>query len=143
MFKRTGKVSVRASAAGSSIKPRVSRTPCERLETRLLMHADRSLGGFVYCDANNDGIKQAGEDGIPAVVITLTGVNDLQQQISLTTQTSDDGSYLFTGLRPGTYAVTEKQPKGMPEGKTTAGVLNGVVTLNKISQIVIPAPETF
>jgi hypothetical protein len=36
----------------------------------------------------------------------LTGVNDANQVVYLTTTTRADGSYTFTGLLPGTYNVT-------------------------------------
>ena len=35
-----------------------------------------SLAGFVYVDANDNGVKDAGEAGIGNVAITLTGTND-------------------------------------------------------------------
>ncbi|MEN6458982.1 MAG: SdrD B-like domain-containing protein [Thermoguttaceae bacterium] len=68
--------------------------------------------GYVYVDANNDGIKQSGEVGIKGVKIILTGVNDLGQSVNITTTTDANGYYLFSNLRPGTYSVSEVQPTG-------------------------------
>ena len=56
----------------------------------------------------------AGELGIAGVTVTLTGTDDLGNPVTLTTTTDADGSYVFTDLRPGTYAVTETQPAGLP-----------------------------
>src|SRR5207248_2319101 len=36
-----------------------------------------SLAGYVYLDANDNGVKEAGETGIAGVTITLTGTSDL------------------------------------------------------------------
>jgi len=59
-----------------------------------------SLGGTVF--------KNSGADhkGVGGLTVVLTGVNDAGQTITLTTTTAADGSYLFTGLLPGTYNVT-------------------------------------
>ena len=62
-----------------------------------------SLGNLVWNDANNNGIFDNGESGIPNVSVQLldpTGTTVLQ-----TTSTNASGLYLFTGLTPGTYVV--------------------------------------
>ena len=59
-----------------------------------------TLGGTLYKNSGNDHQVTAG------ATILLTGINDAGQQVSLTTTTSDDGSYSFSGLLPGTYSVT-------------------------------------
>ncbi len=69
-----------------------------------------SKSGYVYVNANDDGIKQSGEAGIKGVKIILTGTNDLGQSVRVTTTTDASGYYIFSGLRPGTYSVTEVQP---------------------------------
>jgi hypothetical protein len=85
-----------------------------------------SLSGFVYYDANNDGVKELGEAGIANTKITLTGSNDLGS-ISLTTFTGSDGSYQFTNLRPGTYTLSETQPANYLQGKNSLGSAGGAV----------------
>jgi len=57
--------------------------------------------------------------------VTLTGVNSLGQQVTMSTLTKDDGSYSFAGLLPGTYRVVETQPLGFEQGITTVGTVNG------------------
>ncbi len=101
------------------------------------------ISGYVYSDANNDGIKQGTESGISTVTtITLTGINDLGQTVSLTTTTDGNGFYTFGNLRPSNsagYTVTETtQPAGFLDGKDTAGTAGGNTTVNeKISAIVL------
>jgi uncharacterized repeat protein (TIGR01451 family) len=75
-----------------------------------------SKSGYVYLDDNNDGVKQNTEAGIAGVKIILTGVNDLGQSVIITTTTDANGYYIFNGLRPGTYTVTEIQPTGTSGG---------------------------
>src|SRR5262249_26694131 len=85
------------------------------------------LAGFVFSDANNNGVKDPGEHGIGGVAITLTGTND-QGAVSLNTTTAADGSYKFDNLRPGTYAIQETQPANYLDGMDTIGSLGGNVS---------------
>ena len=65
--------------------------------------ASVSVGDFVWLDANRNGIQDAGEFGIPGVVLTISGPNgaavkhiDGTSVDSVTTDAS--GAYLFTDL---------------------------------------------
>ncbi len=106
--------------------------------------APSSISGFVYCDDNNDGIKQGTESGIGGVEVRLSGTDDLGNVVNAVFFTNPDGSYSFTGLRPGTYAVTEfVQPAGKLDGKDTAGNTPGSVAGNEvISNIVLGAAQS-
>lgn len=92
------------------------------------------LSGFVYHDANNNGIKDSGEEGIPGVTLTLTGSDDLGS-VNKFTSTDGNGAYQFLNLRPGTYNVAETQPAAFLDGKDTAGTTGGSVTNDLISSI--------
>ncbi len=83
------------------------------------------LSGFVYLDSDDDGVKDAGEAPIPGTTVTLTGTDDLGA-VNRVATTAADGSYAFTGLRPGSYNVTETQPAGFLDGKDTIGTINGL-----------------
>jgi protocatechuate 3,4-dioxygenase beta subunit len=96
-----------------------------------------SLGGNVYVDNTNDGILQSGEPAIANVTVTLTGTDDLGNQVSLSMPTGADGSYLFSNLRPGTYTVTETQPSAYADGKDTAGNTGGTVGNDVLSAITL------
>jgi uncharacterized repeat protein (TIGR01451 family) len=97
-----------------------------------------SLSGNVYFDANNNGIKDAGETGIQGTTVTLSGTTD-QGPVSQTATTDANGFYQFTNLLPGSYSVQEAQPPGWLDGKDTAGTLGGTVTNDLISSIAMPA----
>src|SRR5205807_6104115 len=93
----------------------------------------------VYLDANNDGIREAGEAGVGNVTLTLSGTNDLNQTVSATTTTAADGTYSFTNLRPGTYTVTETPPPQFTAGKITPGSQGGAVGSHAITNIALGA----
>src|SRR5208283_3256400 len=102
-----------------------------------------SLSGFVYVDANDDGTKQGSETGIASVTVSLTGTDDLNNAVSLTTTTLLDGSYSFSNLRPGTYTITETQPAGYFEGKDTIGTQGGSsATQDVFSNVVVTSGTT-
>jgi choice-of-anchor A domain-containing protein len=92
-----------------------------------------SLTGFVYVDANNDGVKQSGEAGVSGVTVTLVGMDDRGQPVSLATTTSAAGAYSFTNLRPGTYVLGENPPSGYAAGKDTIGSQGGMVGAGKFT----------
>ncbi len=71
-----------------------------------------AVSGTVHIDTNNNGIYEPGTDvPIENVSITLTGTNDLGNPVNLSTTTNASGFYEFTNLRPGSYTITETQPR--------------------------------
>ncbi|MBI1927242.1 carboxypeptidase regulatory-like domain-containing protein [Candidatus Poribacteria bacterium] len=98
-----------------------------------------SLAGYVYVDANNNGVKEFGEVPIPGATVTLTGTDDLGNSVSLSTTTDASGFYSFTNLRPGTYVITETQPAGYLDGKDTIGTPGGTTGNDVFSNIVLGA----
>ncbi|MBL8484658.1 MAG: hypothetical protein JNJ60_20850, partial [Rhodocyclaceae bacterium] len=74
-------------------------------------------------------------EGLAGVTLRLTGTDDAGNAVDTTTTTAADGSYSFTGLRPGSYAVTETQPAGYGNGATLAGSAGGTAATNAVTAI--------
>ncbi len=92
-----------------------------------------SMAGFVYYDANNNGVKDGGEVGISGVVVTLAGTTAASGDVcawiaSCTTTTDATGAYRFADLPAsnGTgYTVTETQPISYGDGLESVGSAGG------------------
>lgn len=97
-----------------------------------------SLSGYVYVDANNNGLRTT-ETGLADVTVTLTGFDDLGASVSQVLVTNCNGFYQFTYLRPGTYVIAESQPVGYLDGKDTIGTPGGFTRNDEFS--VIPLIE--
>src|SRR5207253_6486306 len=70
-----------------------------------------SVSGNVYNDIDDDGTQDNGEPGLAGVTLTLTGTASINgQTVTKTTTTISGGSYVFSGLEPGTYKITETTP---------------------------------
>lgn len=81
-----------------------------------------SLSGFVYCDTNKNGVKDAGDLPLAGSIIVLSGTDGAGNPVSMTTSTDVNGFYQFVNLQPGTYSVTQTtQPAGLLEGTNTQG----------------------
>jgi hypothetical protein len=83
------------------------------------------VGGFVYYDKNNNGVRDVGDDGIANVTVNLSGVNLQGQEIMRSVQTNADGSYSFGQLYPGSYSLADVQPTGYVAGVNSLGNLGG------------------
>jgi hypothetical protein len=85
-----------------------------------------NISGFVFHDANDNGQMEAGEVGIGGVLIGLAGTDDLGASVAQWARTGADGSYAFTGLRPGTYRLYQlENPQGYLLGKDHVGSQGG------------------
>jgi alpha-tubulin suppressor-like RCC1 family protein len=96
-----------------------------------------TLGGVVYDDKNNNGVKDTGEGGIAGVALALSGPT------TRAATTDANGNYTFANLPGGTYAIAETQPGGYLDGLETAGTLGGNTAVNDtISAITLPIAGT-
>ena len=68
-----------------------------------------SLGDFVFLDEDADGIQDPGEEGVEGVTVNL---KDEDGNVIATTETDENGAYLFDGLVPGEYSVQFVLPDG-------------------------------
>ncbi|MGJ7535824.1 MULTISPECIES: SdrD B-like domain-containing protein [unclassified Variovorax] len=75
----------------------------------------------VFVDANNDGVPQAGDTGIPNVELRLTGTDAAGNAVNiLAVPTGTVGGYEFRNVPPsgaGGYTITETQPANYAPGK--------------------------
>ncbi len=82
-----------------------------------------SLSGYVYVDANNNGVFDSGETPISGVVLTL--LDGGGKSTGKTATTDSTGYYHFDNLAPGTYGASETQPTGYLDGLDAAGPVGG------------------
>lgn len=83
-----------------------------------------SLGNFVWEDANNNGVLDAGEAGIDGITVNLyldaNGDNLPDTTLPFTTTTTvGGGKYLFTGIAPNKYIVEIVSPAGFRSSSGT------------------------
>ncbi|MFL1460790.1 SdrD B-like domain-containing protein [Roseococcus sp. DSY-14] len=76
------------------------------------------IGDTVFEDQNGDGVQDAGDTPLAGVTVRLLdGAGNVVQA----TTTAPDGSYLFSGVRPGTYQVEFAKPAGFTFTTRDAG----------------------
>ena len=96
-----------------------------------------SINGFVYLDANKNGMKDPTEPGLPGVSVQLTTVTgapvtDINGNVVGIMQTDANGFFQFTSLPVGNYEVRDLPPQPIfqgtqtLDGATTAGTVNGI-----------------
>ena len=80
-----------------------------------------SVGSTVFLDDNNNGLQDAGEDGLDAKgkTVTLELVDANTGDVVATTTTDDDGSFLFDNLLPGDFFIQFEAPDTAPVSSTT------------------------
>ena len=95
-----------------------------------------NLSGHVFIDANDDGVFDSGESGIPSVTVKLYNAQGgLVDQM----QTDATGYYHFDNLEPGTYTLRETQPSEYKDGKDALGTAGGTLGNDVISAIPLTA----
>ncbi len=85
-----------------------------------------SIGDTIWFDADNDGVQDPDEVGIPGVAVTITGDfdNDGQADDTMTVTTGPDGTYIFPNLPAGGYDITI-DPTTLPGGMIPSGDPDG------------------
>ena len=81
-----------------------------------------SIGDKVWLDANQNGIQDSGETGVPNVTVKLYDCSD---NLIGTTTTDGNGNYLFTNLNPANYYVMFVLPSGYLFTVKNSGTDNG------------------
>ncbi len=86
-----------------------------------------SLSGFVYLDANNDGIRNVDPNGVPLEIglpnVTIHLYRQGETTPLQTVDTGPGGWYQFDDLTPGVYHIRQEQPAAFLDGKDTLGIV--------------------
>ena len=85
-------------------------------------HVPSSIGGAVFHDRNNNGLRDEGEEGIANVLLELRDAEGATVAISVTDAA---GAYEFTQVVAGTYSIVETQPVDWVDGIDTVGTFGG------------------
>jgi hypothetical protein len=72
-----------------------------------------SISGLKFNDLNGNGVRNAGEPGLPGVTIFLDDGNGILDPGEEARITDANGNYTFAGLIAGTYIVRQVTPAGM------------------------------
>ncbi|WP_203322499.1 SdrD B-like domain-containing protein [Pseudoxanthomonas beigongshangi] len=89
-----------------------------------------ALSGSVWLDANNNGVREPGENGIGGVRVSLpAGTRDALGNPVAEAVTDANGDYRFGDLPAGTYNVTEQAAQPVVGGATT---INGTTVAGNI-----------
>ena len=91
-----------------------------------------SLSGSVFVDANDNGVRDAGEAGIAGVRVLLVGKTDAGKPVHAAATTDADGNYTFADLAVGTYMLKEIQPAGYRDGRDAFGTGGGTARGNDV-----------
>lgn len=81
-----------------------------------------SVSGYVYLDANNDGVMNQGEAGIGNVHVV---VENTLTHATYDANTDSIGYWHVDSLMPGTYSIVETQPAGYLDGLDSVGTAGG------------------
>lgn len=113
--------------------------------------ADGSLSGYVFADANLNGVRdrdssgQPLEMGLPNVTVTLFASGGAASPFTVTT--GPDGWYEFSSLPPGSYSIEQIQPAGFISTARSLGTVlpanisSGVASDNLFTGIVLGAGD--
>ena len=99
-----------------------------------------TVGDTIFFDEDGDGVQDAGEVGIPGVVVTIEVDldGDLTPDFTTTATTDQDGNYSFTNVPAGQVTVTVATPSGT--NPTTN--IDGVPGLDTSNTFALAAGET-
>ncbi len=146
-----GEVANQAIVAGANVAAEPSDdpdTPAEDDPTRTPVFLPpqpltdpASLSGYVYFDANTNGVRDGAEPGVASIPISLRGRTASGESVYLVTATGSDGYYEFTDLEPGVYRIIETQPPHLYDGKDTVGSLGGIARNDRFLGVPVSAGD--
>ncbi len=87
----------------------------------MLLHAEGVVSGNVFFDANGDNVREAGEAGVPGIVLQLTSSD---ASVSRSVITDDNGNYVFDELDPGIYQIAKRQMRATSNGSSNISAMS-------------------
>ncbi|MEL6890818.1 MAG: SdrD B-like domain-containing protein, partial [Actinomycetota bacterium] len=81
-------------------------------------YTQASIGDVVFEDVNGSASEDAGDQGLDAIDVTITGTTAGASHTGGLTQQTVNGAYDFTGLEPGTYTI-DVDTSSFPSGTIT------------------------
>ncbi len=98
--------------------------------------ATSRVDGFVFIDANNNKIFDAGETPVEGVQISLTGTDAFGNPVNLTDTTDANGQYAFESLLAGSAYRLQRvdRPSTLRDGGEQAGT-NATATINDVDNV--------
>ncbi len=113
-------------------------TPDNTSRTLMGYEGTASLGDVVWIDADRDGNIDSNEDRVPGVEVLVVwagfdGVFGTADDVTLTTTTRADGTYLIDGLPSGDYEVrviASSLPRGTTATTVRVTLIAGQINLN-------------
>ena len=106
----------------------------DAVEYNFCEHEPSSISGRIHADRDGDCDYDEDEPLLAGVTVQLYNANG---ELVATTETDENGEYLFENLEPGSYTVVELQPEGFFDGGERAGSEGGLVTNDRIAEIVL------
>ena len=106
-----------------------------------------AIGDFVWQDTNGNGLQDAGEPGLPGLLVKLCADANCTTVLATTT-TDQNGIYHFTGLMAGTYYVVVVPGAGfvptVPQVgfPTNAAIDSGGSVLGTPNEVILPVNTT-
>ena len=76
-----------------------------------------TVKGSVFADRNDNGVRDADENGLTGVTVRLMG----EEGEAFSTVIGEDGNYLFDAVMPGTYTLEYVLPEHAVFARTSAG----------------------
>ncbi|MBK8833582.1 MAG: hypothetical protein IPO29_01550 [Anaerolineae bacterium] len=99
-----------------------------------------SVSGLVYFDIDGSGLLNGVEPTLQLAQITLRGLDDRSQTVSVTQISNPSGQFAFGGLRPGVYTLTEVTPPGYTDGIDQFGSAGGTLVPSDTIAAIVLAP---
>ncbi|PNZ65732.1 hypothetical protein CD128_11310, partial [Staphylococcus croceilyticus] len=103
---------------GSSVTVTIQGHDDMTLDSGFYKTPKYKLGDYVWYDTNKDGHQDDNEKGIKGVTVTL---KDNNGNVLKTTQTDENGKYIFEDLDSGEYNVHFDKPDGLTQTTTDSG----------------------